>query len=68
MTVMQKLYGFMAMPVWIYCMAVVVFSKHCILHFRDNAHLLKYYQVKESQNLKKIFTILNKGKKQNNIC
>ena len=25
-------------------------SEHYILHFRDNAHLLKYYPVKVSQN------------------
>ena len=58
----------MAMPVWLYCMAVVVFTEHDILHFWDNVHLLKYYQVKVSQNLIKIFAILNKCKKQNNTC
>ena len=33
--------------VWLH---VVVFSEHDILHFWDNAHLLKYYPVKVSQN------------------
>ena len=33
--------------VWLH---VVVFSEHVILHFRDNAHLSKYYPVKVSQN------------------
>ena len=33
--------------VWLH---VVVFSKHDILHFRDNDHSLKYYPVKVSQN------------------
>ena len=33
--------------VWLH---VVVFSKHDVLHFRDNARSLKYYPVKVSQN------------------